>query len=129
MKLGSCLLQWGFSASKCDTSLFFFKKDSVFVVVLVYVDDIIVTGNSPLLIQQFITSLNKLFALKDLGGLSYFLGIEVARNADSLHLCQHCKGLPDTHISPQWYDIVHLGHKPSWLCFWITPKASYQWRY
>ena len=34
------------------------------------------------------------------------------------------------HISPQWYDIVHFGPKPSWICFWALPqKASYQWRY
>ena len=34
------------------------------------------------------------------------------------------------HISPQWYDIVHFGRKPSWICFWALPqKASYQWRY
>ena len=34
------------------------------------------------------------------------------------------------HISPQWYDIVHFGPKPSWLCLWALPqKASYQWRY
>ena len=34
------------------------------------------------------------------------------------------------HISPQWYDIVHFGPKPSWVCFWALPqKASYQWRY
>ena len=34
------------------------------------------------------------------------------------------------HISPQWYDIVHFGPKPSWVCFWASPqKASYQWRY
>jgi len=34
------------------------------------------------------------------------------------------------HISPQWYDIVHSGPKPSWICSWALPqKASYQWRY
>ena len=34
------------------------------------------------------------------------------------------------HISPQWYDIVHFGPKPSWICSWALPqKASYQWRY
>ena len=34
------------------------------------------------------------------------------------------------HISPQWYDIVHFGPKPSWICFWALPQnASYQWRY
>ena len=34
------------------------------------------------------------------------------------------------HLSPHWYDIVHFGPKPSWICSWTIPqKASYQWRY
>ena len=34
------------------------------------------------------------------------------------------------HLSPHWYDIVHFGPKPSWICSWVIPqKASYQWRY
>ncbi|MDV3183816.1 MAG: reverse transcriptase domain-containing protein, partial [Sweet potato little leaf phytoplasma] len=45
MKLSTCLLEWDFSASKCDTSMFFFNKNGIFVVVLIYVDDIIVAGN------------------------------------------------------------------------------------
>jgi len=41
-----------------------------------------------------------------------------------------CKGFSRHHISLQWYDIVHFGPKPSWICFWALPqKASYQWRY
>lgn len=72
MKLSSCLLNWDFSsASKSDTSLFYFNENYVFVVVLIYVDDIIVMGNNSSFIQQFIGYLNNLFALKDLGDLSY----------------------------------------------------------
>lgn len=51
-------------------------------------DDIIVTGNNSSFIQQFICSLNNLFALKDLGDLSYFLDIEVQRSFGSLFLSQ-----------------------------------------
>ena len=29
------------------------------------------------------------------------------------------------HISPQWYDIVHFGPKPSWICFWTYPKRPH----
>lgn len=88
LKLSTCLLNWGFKASRFDSSLFFYNKDSIFVVVLVYVDDIIVTGSSTSFIQKFICSLNDLFAFKDLGDLSYFLGIEVQRGSGSLFLCQ-----------------------------------------
>ncbi|XP_058725437.1 uncharacterized mitochondrial protein AtMg00810-like [Vicia villosa] len=46
---------------------------------LIYVDDIILTGSSPIMIQQLITKLDSVFSLKQLGDLDYFLGIEVKR--------------------------------------------------
>ncbi|MDV3146689.1 MAG: reverse transcriptase domain-containing protein, partial [Sweet potato little leaf phytoplasma] len=55
LKLSSCLLGWGFSASKSNTSMFFYHKHSVFVVVLVYVDDLLITGSCPATIQRFIS--------------------------------------------------------------------------
>ena len=58
------------------------------LIVLVYVDDIIVTGSSPILIQQLIHKLHSLFALRDLGQLSYFLGIEVTYDGGFMHLSQ-----------------------------------------
>ncbi|KAH9701552.1 protein kinase domain-containing protein [Citrus sinensis] len=58
--------------------------------VLVYVDDIIVTGNDHAAIQNFKTYLSDYFHMKDLGVLKYFLGIEVARGPDGIFLCQ-CK--------------------------------------
>ena len=57
--------------------------------VLVYVDDITITGASVDFIQHLITKLNSEFALKDLGNVHYFLGFEVHRLHDvSLFLSQ-----------------------------------------
>ncbi|XP_021971418.1 secreted RxLR effector protein 161-like [Helianthus annuus] len=50
------------SNSKADTSLFIYKKGASTVYLLVYVDDINITGSDPQLIQSFITSLNKEFS-------------------------------------------------------------------
>ncbi|KAH9689176.1 retrovirus-related pol polyprotein from transposon RE1 [Citrus sinensis] len=58
------------------------------LLVLVYVDDIIVTGSDSTQIQQVITNLQTTFALKDLGELHYFLGIQVTKTATGLHLSQ-----------------------------------------
>ena len=88
-KLKISLQQFGFSSTKSDQSLFvrFTNCSSLFV--LVYVDDIVVTGSSSQEIHELISRLRGLFSLKDLGKLSYFLGIEVKKTTDGgLHLSQ-----------------------------------------
>ncbi|XP_070026366.1 uncharacterized mitochondrial protein AtMg00810-like [Nicotiana sylvestris] len=54
------------------------KRGSALVVILVYVDDLLVTGNDPSLIQSARENLQKKFKMKDLGELRFFLGIEFA---------------------------------------------------
>lgn len=44
---------------------------------MVYVDDVIITGNNDSLIDKFVSMLDTTFALKDLGILHYFLGLQV----------------------------------------------------
>lgn len=56
--------------------------------ILVYVDDIVFTGSHPLLVNQITTNLATRFSIKDLGNLSYFLGIEAHRTSKGLHLMQ-----------------------------------------
>lgn len=51
-------------------------------------DDIIITRNHPAAIDLLIGKLKTDFALKDLGALSYFLGIQAVRNFAGLHLKQ-----------------------------------------
>ncbi|KAJ4711692.1 Retrovirus-related Pol polyprotein from transposon TNT 1-94 [Melia azedarach] len=87
-KLKNALKQWGFENSKCDTSLFFKRIGRDLVIILVYVDDIVVTGSNNGEIERIICQMNKIFALKDLGQLHYFLGIEVNRTKSKLVLSQ-----------------------------------------
>jgi histone deacetylase 1/2 len=76
-RLKAALILHGFRPSKCDPSLFMITTGTVHMMILVYVDDILITGNSITHIQQLISKLNAEFALKQLGSLDYFLGIEV----------------------------------------------------
>jgi hypothetical protein len=55
---------------------------------LVYVDDIILVSSSSMVVSDFLCSLQQDFALKDLGSLHYFLGIEVQRTSEGLQLSQ-----------------------------------------
>ncbi|XP_013634771.1 PREDICTED: uncharacterized mitochondrial protein AtMg00810-like [Brassica oleracea var. oleracea] len=65
-----------------------YRKQGVFLYMLVYVDDLIVTGNSSSHMSQFIASLSQRFSLKDLDDLSFFLGIEVMRSSKGMLLTQ-----------------------------------------
>ncbi|KAF5811547.1 putative RNA-directed DNA polymerase [Helianthus annuus] len=76
-KLVSVLIDCGFVQSKCDMSMFIKNVNDVFIVLLVYVDDIVVTGNSVAEIEKVKQNLKTKFLIKDLGMLQYFLGIEV----------------------------------------------------
>ncbi|KAM0052455.1 putative RNA-directed DNA polymerase [Helianthus debilis subsp. tardiflorus] len=87
-KLTDVLLGIGFIQSSCDHSLYVLSKPSVFVVLLVYVDDIIVTGNDDLEIRKVKNLLSNNFQIKDLGILKYFLGVEVVYDKSGLCLNQ-----------------------------------------
>ncbi|KAM1473016.1 hypothetical protein ACFX2I_029191 [Malus domestica] len=82
------LLQLGFQESSCDYSLFVYSHSGVYLILLIYVDDILITGNSPHQISRLIKRLGTLFSMKDLGPLNYFLGVEVKYDGTTMHLCQ-----------------------------------------
>jgi hypothetical protein len=88
MRLSQALLELSFSNSAVDTSLFFYHYQSVHIFVLIYVDDILVSSNSPYVVSGLIGHLQLDFAVKDLGALSYFLGIQATRLPHDLFLTQ-----------------------------------------
>ncbi|XP_026439789.1 uncharacterized protein LOC113338626 [Papaver somniferum] len=86
-RFSSFLLKCGFKKCVSD-SMFVKSTGSDILVLLLYVDDILLTGSSSVLISEIITSLKKEFAVKELGDLAYFLGIEDVRHSDSIVLTQ-----------------------------------------
>ncbi|WJX17055.1 hypothetical protein P8452_07010 [Trifolium repens] len=78
----------GFSHSVCDHSLFIYRRGDDTAYILLYVDDIILTASSDTLRQSIMSKLNSEFAMKDLGPLSYFLGISVTRHSGGMFLSQ-----------------------------------------
>ncbi|XP_047265992.1 uncharacterized mitochondrial protein AtMg00810-like [Capsicum annuum] len=59
------------------------------VLILVYVDDIIITGTDSSLITSLQQQLKDSFHMKDLGTLTHFLGLEVHRDSSGVFLNQH----------------------------------------
>ncbi|XP_062085399.1 uncharacterized mitochondrial protein AtMg00810-like [Humulus lupulus] len=88
LKLSTTILDLGFVASQADASLFIYRSKTVVVLLLIYVDDIILTGSSDSVIAELLSFLNTKFAVKDLGPLHFFLGIQVHRSTAGLHLSQ-----------------------------------------
>jgi hypothetical protein len=87
-RFSSFLLQIGFLSSKADSSLFVYHTTLGTIYLLLYVDDIVITGSNTSLVHQFIASLSNEFSLKDLGALHYFLGVEVQPTDQGLLLIQ-----------------------------------------
>ncbi|KAM2298698.1 hypothetical protein ACFXTI_000641 [Malus domestica] len=78
----------GFVDSQADSSLFTYFDGTTIIYLLIYVDDILVTGNNSSQIARLIAQLGSLFSMKDLGPLHYFLGMEVTRTTSGFHLSQ-----------------------------------------
>jgi hypothetical protein len=87
-RLSNKLIQIGFVGSKADTSLFIYRTKTVTIYLLIYVDDIIITASDPAAITELLKLLSVDFAVKELGDLHYFLGVEVNKVAAGLLLSQ-----------------------------------------
>lgn len=76
-KLRDALLILSFLQSLYDPSMFLHHSSAGITLLLVYVDNIIITGIDTVMIRDLQCSLRQSFHMKDLGLLSYFLGPEV----------------------------------------------------
>jgi hypothetical protein len=68
----------GFVSSSHDSVLFIKCTDAGRIILSLYVDDMIITGNDIDYISVLKTELTRRFEMKDLGSLRYFLGVEIA---------------------------------------------------
>jgi hypothetical protein len=88
-KLRTTFLKLKFIQSQYDSSLFLQQTTTGIVALLVYMDDIIITGSNITLIEDLQGSLNSEFHMKDLGHLHYFLGLQVPSMSNEISLHQH----------------------------------------
>ncbi|CAL1375244.1 unnamed protein product [Linum trigynum] len=87
-KLASSLLKNGFAQTASDYSMFVKRIQGRMLIVLVYVDDILIAGASLGDIEQLKLFLGREFKVKDLGDLKFFLGLEVYRDVNGIHVNQ-----------------------------------------
>jgi hypothetical protein len=87
-KFSSIVHQFGFSSSPHDTTLFICRSNKDMILLLLYVDDMIITGDDHFGISDFKQFLHQQFEMKDLGHLSYFLGLEISSDSTGYYLSQ-----------------------------------------
>ncbi|KAL5844632.1 hypothetical protein ACOSQ3_010687 [Xanthoceras sorbifolium] len=87
-KFSSVVAQQGFTLSPHDTALFVRRSFAGITLILLYVDDMIITGDDSAGIRSLQHFLSQHFEMKDLGTLSYFFGLEVTSSFDRYYLSQ-----------------------------------------
>jgi hypothetical protein len=105
-KFSKAVVSHGMTRSQTNHSVFFKKTKIGIVILVVYVDDIVITGSDKEGIEILINHLNSSFLTKYLGKLRYFLGIEVARSKAGISLFQR------KYILDILQDTGYLGSKP-----------------
>jgi hypothetical protein len=87
-RFSSVVIAAGFSPSAHDPALFVYTSSQCRTLLLLYVDDMIITGDNPEHIAFVKARLREQFLMSDLGPLRYFLGIEVSSTADGFFISQ-----------------------------------------
>ncbi|GKV50844.1 hypothetical protein SLEP1_g57527 [Rubroshorea leprosula] len=87
-KFSATMSEFGFTSCLHDTALFIRKTAWGMVLLLFYVDDMIITRDDVASVEELKQSLSQKFEMKNLGVLSYFLGLEVTSSDDGYMLSQ-----------------------------------------
>jgi len=87
-KIGQYFVTSGFQTSNGNFSLYVKKTDHGIVVIVIYVDDLVITRDNDVDISDLNKLLKQKFEMKDLGELRYFFGIEVIQSLKGIWLLQ-----------------------------------------
>eukprot|EP00253_Pinus_taeda_P018351 PITA_18351 len=86
--MDSILLETSFARCHSDNTVYTKKVGKSLTILVLYVDDLILTGSDPNLINHVKSSLKKKFEITDLGHLHYFLGLQVLQSKEGISLSQ-----------------------------------------
>jgi hypothetical protein len=84
----SYFLHLGFQRSSSEQGIYMCSRGASRLIVGVYVNELIITGTSSEDITAFKLEMKRVFLMRDLCLLSYYLGIEVNQSAAGISLCQ-----------------------------------------
>jgi hypothetical protein len=84
--MDSFLLSIGFIRCKYDLNVYFLKHDDSLFLILLYVDDLLMTWNLTSAIDSAKSTLHDRFSMTDLVLLHYFLGLEVSQSTSGINM-------------------------------------------
>ncbi|RVW51356.1 Retrovirus-related Pol polyprotein from transposon TNT 1-94 [Vitis vinifera] len=88
-RIEAYFIKEGFERCSCDHTLFIKTGDGgKILIVSLYVDDLIFTGNDESMFVKFKNSMKLEFDMTDLGKMKYFLGMEVLQNSEGIYISQ-----------------------------------------
>ncbi|WJZ84648.1 hypothetical protein VitviT2T_004242 [Vitis vinifera] len=88
-RIEAYFIKEGFERCSCDHTLFIKTGDgSKILIVSLYVDDLIFTGNDESMFVKFKNSMKLEFDMTNLGKMKYFLGVEVLQNSEGIYISQ-----------------------------------------
>ena len=87
-KIHAYLISLGFENSPTKSTLYVKRADNVFLIIVVYVDDMLLTGPNETHIADFKADLHASFEMSDLGHLHHYLGIQFMQVDGGIALCQ-----------------------------------------
>ena len=87
-RIKAYFLESGFEKCPSEHTLFTKTEEGKALVVSIYVDDLIFTGNDEKLIKEFKVSMKNEFDMTDLGKMKFFLGVEVVQNSKGIYMSQ-----------------------------------------
>jgi hypothetical protein len=92
-RLDNHLLSLGFKRSMNEVTFYVKHVDGHKLIVSVYVDDLLITGDKEQLVEEFKTNIKDKFEMNELGLLTYFLGMEVTQSDQGYFLYKKCFSL------------------------------------
>jgi hypothetical protein len=87
-RLDTYLKDKGFKRGTTDNNLYIKTEDNDFLIVLVYVDDIIFGCNKNSLVQWFASAMESEFKMSMIGELSFFLGLQITQRPEGMFISQ-----------------------------------------
>eukprot|EP00253_Pinus_taeda_P035682 PITA_35682 len=87
-KMDSFLLSQNFERCKFDPNVYMLKTHDSLLILVLYVDDLLITGSSVSAIAAVKRALHDRFLMTDMGPLHFFLGLEISQDATGIKLSQ-----------------------------------------